>query len=229
MRTVAQVVRRLEESRRMRLAMLAAWPDEPHLDNTGVLVERFGPLNATSLYLLGLMHEDRHLPQVAEIVRQARQARGAEPGPLNGGRRHGGFTMENLSPEQRGRVEERLRTDQIVWFGTVRADGQPHLVPVWFLWDGESVLVFSKPDQKVRDLRANPRATLHFNSTPQGGEVVVLEGTAELLEQPSGEVAPPAYFEKYAAGIVSFGSTPEQLMVDYPQPIRFRPTKILAW
>ncbi|MDP9363985.1 MAG: DinB family protein [Chloroflexota bacterium] len=74
--TIGQVVHRLEESRRMRQAMLAAWPDEPHLDNAVVLVERLGPLNATGRYLLGLMHEEGHLPQLAEIARQARAARG---------------------------------------------------------------------------------------------------------------------------------------------------------
>ncbi len=77
MRTVPQVVQRLEESRRMRLAMLAAWPDEPDLATTIVLVEQFGPLNAVGRYLLGLMHEDGHLAQIAEIMRQARLARGA--------------------------------------------------------------------------------------------------------------------------------------------------------
>ncbi len=78
MQTVDHVVHRLEESRRMRLAMLSAWPDEPDLDQTVVLVPRFGPLNAVGRYVLGLMHEDGHLAQLAEIVRQARAARGAQ-------------------------------------------------------------------------------------------------------------------------------------------------------
>ena len=77
MQTVEQVVQRLEESRRMRLAMLSAWPDEPNLDQTVLLVERFGPLNAVGRYVLGLMHEDSHLAQLAEIVRQAGAARAA--------------------------------------------------------------------------------------------------------------------------------------------------------
>ena len=75
-RTAAQVRHRLEESRRMRLAMLDAWPDEPHLDNTAVLIERFGPMNAVARYVFGLAHEDWHLPQVAEVARQAKAARG---------------------------------------------------------------------------------------------------------------------------------------------------------
>ncbi len=137
--------------------------------------------------------------------------------------------MENLSTEQRGRVVERLRTDQAVWFGTVRDDGQPHLVPVWFYWDGETVLVFTKADQKVRNLRENPRATLHFNSTPHGGDVAILEGEGQLLAQPAAEVVPPAYVEKYAEGIRSLGMTPESMVAEFGQPIRFRPTKIRAW
>ncbi len=78
MQSVDQVIQRLEESRRMRLAMLSAWPDEPHLDQTVILIERFGPLNAVGRYVLNLMHEDGHLAQLAEIVRQARAARGAQ-------------------------------------------------------------------------------------------------------------------------------------------------------
>ena len=43
----------------------------------------------------------------------------------------------------------------------MRADGRPHLVPVWFLWDGETLLIFSEPEkQKVRNLRANGQVSL---------------------------------------------------------------------
>ncbi len=35
--------------------------------------------------------------------------------------------------------EARLREEVIVWLTTVRSDGQPQSVPVWFLWDGEYV------------------------------------------------------------------------------------------
>ena len=75
--TIGQVVHRLEESRRMRRAMLDAWPDEPHLDQTTTPIPRLGPMNAVGRYLLGLMHEEGHLPQLAEAARQARAARGA--------------------------------------------------------------------------------------------------------------------------------------------------------
>ncbi len=73
--TIDQVRHRFEESRRMRLAMLDAWPDEPHLEVTYSVSPRFGPFNATARFLMGLYHDDDHLGQLREIMRQVREAR----------------------------------------------------------------------------------------------------------------------------------------------------------
>jgi len=73
--TIDQVRHRFEESRRMRLAMLDAWPDEPHLEVTYAPSPRFGSYNATSRFLMGLYHDDDHLGQLREIMRQVREAR----------------------------------------------------------------------------------------------------------------------------------------------------------
>jgi hypothetical protein len=76
-KTVAQVRQRLEESRRMRVGSLALWPDEPHLDEHVTFPFLEGPINAKAYFALGLMHEESHLAQIGEIVRQAHAARGA--------------------------------------------------------------------------------------------------------------------------------------------------------
>jgi hypothetical protein len=73
--TFDQVRHRFEESRRMRLAMLEAWPDEPHLEVTYASSPRFGAYNAISRFIMGLYHDDDHLGQLREIMRQAREAR----------------------------------------------------------------------------------------------------------------------------------------------------------
>jgi len=70
---IAQVRQRLEESRRMRLAMLDAWPDEAHLDVTYSPFPRLDPLNAVSRFIMGLYHDDAHLDQLREIMRQGRE------------------------------------------------------------------------------------------------------------------------------------------------------------
>src|SRR5579871_107147 len=74
--SVMQLRQRLEESRRMRHAFLDAWPSEPHLEvafTYGGSLASLGPMNAYGRFLLGLMHEDSHLDQLREIIRQAHE------------------------------------------------------------------------------------------------------------------------------------------------------------
>ncbi len=68
---------RLEESRRMRLASLEMWPDEPHLDNVYQTWSDGPQVNAVGRFVLGLMHDESHLGQLAEIVSLAHAARRA--------------------------------------------------------------------------------------------------------------------------------------------------------
>jgi PPOX class probable F420-dependent enzyme len=67
------------------------------------------------------------------------------------------------------RAERRLREEEIAWLTTVRADGQPQSVPVWFLWDRNTFLIYSQPNrQKLRNIGRNPRVNLNLNSNAQG-------------------------------------------------------------
>ena len=59
------------------------------------------------------------------------------------------------------------------------------MVAVWFLWDGEKFLIFSQPNtQKLRNLRHNSHVTLALDDTHSGGDVLVIDGEAELLTDP---------------------------------------------
>jgi len=42
-------------------------------------------------------------------------------------------------------LRDRLRSTPVAWLTTVRPDGGPHLVPVWYLWTDDGFVVFSKP------------------------------------------------------------------------------------
>jgi hypothetical protein len=74
-KTIAQCRHRLEESRRMRLASLDMWPDQPYLDNTYLPREGADPTNAVMRFVNGLSHDDSHLAQIRDVVEQARAAR----------------------------------------------------------------------------------------------------------------------------------------------------------
>ena len=68
MHTVVDLRHRLEESRRIRLAYLNAWPDAPDYEMT--YTPKKTPHNCIVRVLAGLFHDDDHLSQMREIVRQ---------------------------------------------------------------------------------------------------------------------------------------------------------------
>lgn len=69
---IEQCRQRLLESRRMRLASLDMWPDTPDLENSYRPKPYSDAMNAVERFVRGLMHDDDHLEQIAEIIRQAK-------------------------------------------------------------------------------------------------------------------------------------------------------------
>lgn len=71
--TIAQVRHRLEESRRMRHALLDAWPEQPHFETTVTPdYPKAKPRNCIMRFIAGLAHDEAHLAQITEIMRQAK-------------------------------------------------------------------------------------------------------------------------------------------------------------
>lgn len=69
--TVAQCRQRLEESRRIRVASLGMWPDEPHLENGYEAWSTSGWVNAKGIFVWGLAHDADHERQMRKILGQA--------------------------------------------------------------------------------------------------------------------------------------------------------------
>jgi PPOX class probable F420-dependent enzyme len=136
----------------------------------------------------------------------------------------------DLSAEASAALTERLGTESIAWITTVTADGQPQSSPVWFLWDGSEFLVYAQPRSwKVRNIRANPRVSLHLNSDRDGGQVATFEGPARICEghPPAHEV--DAYLARYRAGIAGIGMTPEQMAAEYSTALRITPARVRVY
>jgi PPOX class probable F420-dependent enzyme len=127
------------------------------------------------------------------------------------------------------RLDRFLSEEPVVWLSTVRPDGAPHLVPIWFTWDGTSLLVFSKPGaQKVRNLRANPVAMLALGEPKDDFDVAMAEARVELLDEPATEL-PWAHLAKYSARMAAMGLSPDQFVATYSQVIRVTPTRTVPW
>ncbi len=125
------------------------------------------------------------------------------------------------------RVLERLQQEQVIWLTTVRPDGIPQPNPVWFLWDGETVLIYSQPGaHKVGHIRHNPHVALNFNTDADGDDVVVITGEARIDDIAAQAVENTAYLEKYRAGIAQIGMTPESMAAAYSTMIRVTPRHV---
>jgi PPOX class probable F420-dependent enzyme len=127
-------------------------------------------------------------------------------------------------------AEQRLRDHIAGWLTTVSPDGQPQSTPVWFLWDGSTFLVYSRPDTpKLRNIAANPQVSFHLDGEEEGAHVVTVEGTAEVLrDQPPADQV-PAYVEKYRDPIAKLDWTPESFAADYSVPLRITPSRLQTW
>ncbi len=128
------------------------------------------------------------------------------------------------------RADERLRTEEVAWLVTVSADGTPVPTPVWFMWDGETIVVYSQRDTpKLRHIAANPRVAFALRTDALGDEITVMTGIA-VVDSPAPSAAElPGYVEKYGALIARLGADPVSFAGEYSVPVRITPTKLRQW
>ena len=107
--------------------------------------------------------------------------------------------------------------------------GTPVPTPVWFYWHEEGMLIITQPDShKVRNIAANPKVALNFNTDVYGGSVAVFTGEAHLDPQPIRQAEMAAYLDKYREGIKMIGLTEEQMVREYSTVLRVRLTRVRA-
>jgi len=134
------------------------------------------------------------------------------------------------STEAGAKVTRWLQDDIVAWLVTVAADGTPVPTPVWFWWDGETLLVYSQPDKpKLRHIASNPRVALALAFDDVGDLRAVVTGLAAVDDSAPAAFEVPAYIEKYRDEIARLKSNPEEFSRGYSVPIRIRPTKLRAW
>jgi PPOX class probable F420-dependent enzyme len=111
---------------------------------------------------------------------------------------------------------------------------QPHVVPVWYEWDGESIWISSfHSTRKVGELKRNPLASLIID-IGEPGEVqkaVLIEGTAELITDPDQGVARGQHiYSRYLGEQGALAPEPQSWLHD-PQHllIKLTPQRIYTW
>ncbi|MFZ0042774.1 MAG: TIGR03667 family PPOX class F420-dependent oxidoreductase [Solirubrobacteraceae bacterium] len=131
--------------------------------------------------------------------------------------------MIDESTELGARVARHLREERVVWLTTVTPSGAPLPRPVGFLWDGgETVSMYSQPGARIRNIGRNPRVTLNFRGEAEGGDIVVLSGTAEVDESGPRADENAAWVAKYATDWERAGMTAESFAQRFSVPVRIR-------
>jgi len=85
--------------------------------------------------------------------------------------------------------------------------------------------MYSQPSAyKVKNITHNPKVSVNFQADEEGGNIVVLTGTALLKKNPPQH--DPRYIQKYRDHIPKIGLTPESLAASYSVLITVSPNKL---
>ena len=122
-------------------------------------------------------------------------------------------------------VDERLRAAAVYWVATSGPGGTPRVRPVDGLWHADVLYVGGSPETRwVRDIESNQQVAVHLDD---GSDVVILEGTAELLKHGVGPELAVALAALSNQKYPHYGMTPE--MYTRPGPIAIRPHRAFGW
>jgi PPOX class probable F420-dependent enzyme len=124
-------------------------------------------------------------------------------------------------------VNRRLRNEKVIWLTTVDSRDTPQPRPVWFHWDGETILIFSEKNKaKLRHISRNPNVALHFNTDKDGGDVAVIVADAKILDDSPIPGRVKSYLRKYGEGIRDLDMTVAEFSEAYAVPILATPRAI---
>jgi PPOX class probable F420-dependent enzyme len=138
-------------------------------------------------------------------------------------------------PEITPQAQEFLARRLLGRLATASTDGQPHVVPVWFLWEDGVIWISSyRSTRKVIDLERNPKCALVVDvEEAEGGlTAVMLEGRAELVSSPPNAVKQriERIYTKYL-GVEGVLENDPQEWLNSPENVlvKLMPTRVKAW
>ena len=96
----------------------------------------------------------------------------------------GSVTLDDIRTDSR-------RYGPLAYVATAGSDAEPHLAPVAVAWVDERIVAFVlSGGRKVRNVRSNPRATVHFAvSEATGWDSCIVWGHAEIVDTVEGRRA----------------------------------------
>jgi PPOX class probable F420-dependent enzyme len=119
------------------------------------------------------------------------------------------------------RALRRLNSEVVIWLTTVGKDGTPQPNPVWFLLDNDSLLIYNRPDaNRIAHIGQRPQVALNLDGDGKGSDIVVITGTARVVDDVPAPHENPAFVAKYRAGMERMYGTIEHFTETHPVAIR---------
>lgn len=112
---------------------------------------------------------------------------------------------------------------------TVDDAGTPQTSPIWYVWDGGDVVMYSLPSARARNVAERPRVSLNLDGNTLGGDIVVIEGDARIDDTAPAVPDNPDYLAKYGGIMAERDWSPEWFGGRYNVPIVITPTKYRYW
>lgn len=134
----------------------------------------------------------------------------------------------------KAQIDYLLSQPLIARMATVNGD-RPHIAPVWFLWDGNSLFIETDISfQKAKNLRRNPNCAVVIDDTLGGLRFwgIILHGRVELITEPQDDVLElvRAIYTKYLGKEGVLAPTPQEMILKGRHVlIKLTPEKIISW
>lgn len=133
-----------------------------------------------------------------------------------------------------GALADFLEEPDLARVGTVGRDGDAHVVPAWFWWDGERFYIGAQAgDRKVADIRRVGRASIEVDSDVRRKRGILATGAATIVD---GAEAGAEYIRITAEQVRRYqpGRPPHETAVRYaahgePVVIVMEPERIISW
>jgi uncharacterized pyridoxamine 5'-phosphate oxidase family protein len=134
-------------------------------------------------------------------------------------------------------IDEFLSIPRIARMASIK-DGKPHIVPVWFYYDGTNIIVpTAKDTKKTKNLQNNPNVSIVIDVVEGksgdisflDGKAVIVEGIVEIRDEIDNNSFARKTYERYI-GISALDNPFVQFSVNLPRyMLVIKPTKIISW
>ncbi|MHB8807404.1 MAG: pyridoxamine 5'-phosphate oxidase family protein [Anaerolineaceae bacterium] len=140
-----------------------------------------------------------------------------------------------ISKEKKQFIDTFLEEPLLARIATADRSGQPHVIPVWYGWDGESLWISSYSNtRKIQDLEENSKIAIAIDVAGEKTETkaVIFEGQADLVK------GPPEFLHKQILWIYKrylgekgvLDKDPQEWLADpHNLLIKLVPEKIITW